>query len=221
MDTFAIIGDSNTGKTRLIRQLIPELKKRGHSVAVIKHCSHGYNFDLEGKDSWEYTEAGAGAVALISPDQFAVLQQRASKVNSVFVALEYFKDVDIIFIEGFRKERGLKKIEVLRKGKNEKVKGPLEDLIAVVSDGKVDVDKPVFHPDQISEMADFLESSLGYRKSHVVLDVDGRSIPVKPFVQKMLQNVVLGMVTSLEGVQENPEHITLSVMKRERKNGKN
>lgn len=221
MDTFAIIGDSNTGKTRLIRQLIPELKKRGHSVAVIKHCAQGYNFDIEGKDSWEYTEAGADGVALISPDQFAVLQQKAGKVNSVFVALEYFRDVDIIFVEGFRRERGLKKIEVLRKGGNEKVKGPLEDLIAVVSDGKVDVDKPVFHPDQISEMADFLESSLGYRKSHVVLDVDGTSIPVNPFVQKMLQNVVLGMVTSLEGVQENPEHITLSVMRREKKNGKN
>jgi hypothetical protein len=69
-------------------------------------------------------------------------------------------------------------------------------------------------------MADFLESNLGYRKSHVVLDVDGTSIPVNPFVQKMLQNVVLGMVTSLEGIQENPEHITLSVMRRERKNGK-
>jgi hypothetical protein len=54
-----------------------------------------------------------------------------------------------------------------------------------------------------------------------VLDVDGTSVPVNPFVQKMLQNVVLGMVTSLEGVQENPEHITLSVMRRERKNGKN
>lgn len=190
-------------------------------MAVIKHCAQRYNFDIEGKDSWEYTEAGADGVALVSPDQFAVLQQKAGEVNSIFIALEYFRDVDIIFVEGFRKERGLKKIEVLRKGRNEKVKGRLEDLIAVVSDGKVDVDKPVFHPDQISEMADFLESNLGYRKSHVVLDVDGTSVPVNPFVQKMLQNVVLGMVSSLEGVQENPEHITLSVMRRERKNGKN
>lgn len=221
MDTFAIIGDSDTGKTRLIQQLVPELKKRGHSVAVIKHCPHGYNFDLEGKDSWEYTKAGADGVALVAPDQLAVFQQKPGNVPSVSVALEYFKDVDIILVEGFRKEKGLDKIEVLRKGENGKVKGPLEDLIAVVSDEKVSIDKPVFHPDQISELADFLENKLGKRKSHVVLEIDGKSIPANPFVQKMLQNVVLGMVTSLEGVQENPEHITLSVMRGKRKNGKN
>jgi molybdopterin-guanine dinucleotide biosynthesis protein MobB len=220
MDTFTIIGDSNTGKTRLIQQLVPEFKKRGHSVAVIKHCPHGYNFDLEGKDSLEYTKAGADGVALISPDQLVVFQQKAEKASSIRVALEYFRDVDIILVEGFRKEKGLEKIEVLRKGKNEKVKGPLEDLIAVVSDGKVDVDKPVFHPDQISELANFLESRRGNRKSHVVLEVDGISIPANPFVQKMLQNVVLGMMTSLEGVPENPEHITLSVTKRGKKSGK-
>lgn len=189
-------------------------------MAVIKHCPHGYNFDLEGKDSCEYTKAGADGVALVAPDQLAVFQHKPGNVHSVSVALEYFRDVNIILIEGFRKEKGLDKIEVLRKGENEKVKGPLEDLIAVVSDGKVDIDKPVFHPDQISELAGFLESSLERRKPQVMLKVDGKFIPANPFVQKMLQNVVLGMVTSLEGVQENPEHITLSVMRGKRKNEK-
>lgn len=189
-------------------------------MAVIKHCPHGFNFDAEGKDSWEYTEAGANGVALVSPDKFAVFQQNPGNVNSVCVALEYFRDVDIVFVEGFRKERGLDKIEVLRKGESEKVKGPLEDIIAVVSDVEVNVDRPVFHPDRVGELADFLENSLGTRKSHVVLEVNGTLIPANPFVQKMLQNVVLGMVTSLEGVPENAEHITLSVMRGKRKNGK-
>jgi len=220
MDIFAIIGDSNSGKTRLIRQLVPELKRRGYSVAVIKRCARGFKFDLEGKDSWEFLEAGADGVALISPDRLAVLQRKADKVNSFIVAAEYFRDVDIIFVEGGRKERGLKKIEVLRKEATEKVKSPLEELIAVVSDEKVALNKPVYHHDQIGEIADFLESSLKYRESHVVLNIDGTSIPVNPFVQKIFKNVVLGMVTSLDGVQKNPEHITLSVIIKERKNGK-
>ena len=44
-----IVGSgSNVGKTFLLEGLIKELKKRGHSVATIKHDVHG--FDIEKKE---------------------------------------------------------------------------------------------------------------------------------------------------------------------------
>jgi molybdopterin-guanine dinucleotide biosynthesis protein B len=46
-------------QTSLIEQLVAELKRRGLSVAVIKHCSQGFSLDQEGKDSWRFKEAGA------------------------------------------------------------------------------------------------------------------------------------------------------------------
>ena len=50
MKIIQIVGRSNSGKTTFIRNLIPELKKRG-SVAVIKHLGdHIYNIE-EGKDT--------------------------------------------------------------------------------------------------------------------------------------------------------------------------
>jgi hypothetical protein len=45
----------------------------------------------------------------------------------------------------------------------------------------------------------------------VVLDIDGTSVPLNAFVQKIITNIVLGAVTSLEGIKENPQHITLTV----------
>jgi molybdopterin-guanine dinucleotide biosynthesis protein B len=157
MKICAIVGYSKSGKTRLIRKLIQELKGRGHSVAVIKHCAGGFTCDLEGKDSWQFMEAESNGVALISPDQLAVLKRKVDKVDFYSVAEEYFRDVDIVLVEGGRRERGLKKIEVLRRGVAEKVECSLEELIAVVSDVKVAVNKPVCHPDQISEIADIME----------------------------------------------------------------
>ncbi len=50
----------------------------------------------------------------------------------------------------------------------------------------------------------------------VVLDIDGTSIPLNAFVQKIITNIVLGVVTSLEGIKENPQHITLTVIRKEK-----
>jgi molybdopterin-guanine dinucleotide biosynthesis protein B len=43
MKTVAFVGNSGSGKTRLIARLVPELKKRGLAVALVKHCSHGFD----------------------------------------------------------------------------------------------------------------------------------------------------------------------------------
>ncbi|HEA65060.1 MAG TPA: molybdopterin-guanine dinucleotide biosynthesis protein B [Candidatus Aminicenantes bacterium] len=220
MKICAIVGHSKSGKTRLIRQLIPELKKRGHSVAVIKHCAGGFVFDMKGKDSWQFMEAGSNGVAMISPDQLAVLKRKMDKVDFYAVAAEYFRDVDIILVEGGQRERGLKKIEVLRRGVAEKVECLPEELIAVVSDVKVAVNKPVYHPDQIGEIADIIEGCFEHREPRIVLDIDGTSVLLNAFVQKIIENIVLGIVTSLEGVKDNPQRITLSVIRKEREDDK-
>lgn len=215
MKIFAVIGYSNSGKTHLIKQLIPELKRRGHSVAVIKHCAHGFTFDTEGKDSWKYIDSGSDAVSMLSPDRLAVLSKNTSKLTPRTIASQYLKNIDIILVEGGREDKTLKKIEVLQKGISEKVDCPLEELIAVVSDIEVAVDRPVYHPDQVKQIADFLESHVEDRLSRVALDIDGASVPMNPFVQKIIENTVLGMITSLEGIKENPERITLYLKRKE------
>jgi len=216
---YAFVGHSKSGKTGLIRQLLPELKKRGHAVAVIKHCGHGMDFDLESKDSWQFIDSGAEGVAMISSDQLAIVQ-RKREVDSTSVAAQYFRDVDIILVEGGRRESNLKKIEVLRRGGVEKVECRPEELIAVVSDRKVAVDKPVFHPDQIGKIADFLERGFEEKEDRVGLDIDGVSIPLNAFVQRIFENFVWGMATSLEGVKKNFRSLTLTVKRRDKKDEK-
>ncbi len=50
----------------------------------------------------------------------------------------------------------------------------------------------------------------------VVLDIDGTSVPLNAFVQKIITNIVLGVVTSLDGIKENPQHITLTVIRKDK-----
>ncbi len=50
----------------------------------------GLFFNLEGKDSWPFIEAGSNGVAMIPPDQLVGLKRKA---DFCAVAAEYFRDV--------------------------------------------------------------------------------------------------------------------------------
>ncbi|MEA3420707.1 MAG: molybdopterin-guanine dinucleotide biosynthesis protein B [Acidobacteriota bacterium] len=220
MRVFAVIGQSKTGKTRLIKELVLELKKRGHSVAVVKHCAKGFDLDPEGKDSWQFLESGSDGVAVVSQDRLAVFKKKSAGKGFSEIATEFFKNVDFVFIEGGSKDKKLRKIEVLRKGITENVECSLEELAAVVSDVEVAVDKPVFHHGQIGEISNFIESSIQYEGPRVYLEIDGKPVRLNAFVKKNTENIILGMIKSLDGLPENPECLTLSIIRKEKKNEK-
>jgi sulfur carrier protein ThiS adenylyltransferase len=146
------------GKTSLLEQLISELKSRGLSVAVLKHCSQGFHLDLQGKDSWRFGEAGADGVGLVSPERMAVIRRKPLEAGDVGLAAVHFRTMDIVLVEGRHTIPHIPKLELLRKGVAESVTTPAGELAAVVSDFGVDISRPVFGFSQVKEIADFLQN---------------------------------------------------------------
>jgi molybdopterin-guanine dinucleotide biosynthesis protein B len=215
MRIFAFVGNSNTGKTHLISQLVPELKQRGYSVAVIKHCAHGFELDKDGKDSSSFIDAGAAAVAMVSPERLATLKHlQDDQLSPESIAVKHFDRPDIVLVEGYKGDKTIKKIEVLKKGISEDLEIPTEELFAVVSDFGVDTEKPVFQPGQINKLVDLIQGSVIKRKSSIDMQIDGDSIPMNDFVQKIFTNAILGMIESLDGIKKNPENISVSLFKK-------
>jgi len=220
MNIFAFVGASDCGKTILIQKLIAEFKSRGHSVAVIKHCPHGFDIDPKAKDSSVLFKEGANPVAVVSPQEIIVFRKRPSLSSLKKIAAEYLEDVDIILVEGGQNDKSLKKIEVLRQGHSEGLKTNFDELIAVISDFKLDVAKPTFHPHQISQIADFLESKLTARKPLLSLVVDGESVFMNRFVRKIFKKTIMGMVSALDRVKKDPENIIITLSFDNKKNEK-
>jgi hypothetical protein len=50
-------------------------------------------------------------------------------------------------------------------------------------------------------------------KMNVILECDGKIVPLNPFVQKFLANTVLGMVQSLDKVKKNPKQVYIAIRK--------
>ena len=220
MKIFAFVGDTGSGKTRLIRKLIGELKSRGYAVSVIKHCPHGFDLEGKGKDTAQFMEAGSDSVIMYSPDGMAVFQQKKTGLDVKKISREYLQCSDFILVEGGKSDKELKKIEVLRKGFSEKISCSPEELIAVVSDFDAGRDIPVFHPEDVEKIADFLENYPHQKEPELWLDIDDVSIPMNPFVQKIFSNTLMGMIRSLEGIAEDPECITLSLSRKRKKDEK-
>jgi molybdopterin-guanine dinucleotide biosynthesis protein MobB len=108
MKIIQIVGSSNSGKTTFIKNLIPELKKKGN-VAVIKHLGdHTYNIG-EGKDTTVFFDAGADISVGIDSDK-AVAAIRKNTLDDVLDLL-LDQDMDFAIIEGF-KQRSFPKIVI-------------------------------------------------------------------------------------------------------------
>lgn len=108
MRIIQIVGRSNSGKTTFIRNLIPELKKKGN-VAVIKHLGdHAYIFEEE-KDTTVFFEAGADISVGIDTKK-AVAAIRTTSLDQILCML-HDQAMDFAIIEGY-KQRAFPKIVI-------------------------------------------------------------------------------------------------------------
>ncbi len=211
---IAVVGNSGAGKTTLIERLLEELNRRKYSVAVVKHCPHGFDLDVEGKDSWRFMQAGARGVSLASSGRVGLIEEKEIIPRLRSVAEHYFPSYDIVLGEGFKEEKEVSKILVVRKGVSEHVSYPQDDILALVSDIEIKAEKPVFIPDNVPGIADFIEQLFNQEdnmETSVTLLINKKSVPLNPFVQSIFKNVIIGIIGDLKREDEELKQIELII----------
>ncbi len=202
---ISIVGKSDSGKTTFIEKLLPELVRRGYRVATVKHDVHGFEVDREGKDSWRHKQAGAHTTIISSPTKVALIRDVEKDLRLDEIRDKLVQDVDLILSEGYKKDVQ-PKIEIFRTEKHKELLCTKEDnLVAIVSDKEFNVGVSCFFLDDVKGVADFIEKKFlkSKREGEVVLKVDGRTIPLKPFIKDFLLGSIKGMVRSLKGCEKS------------------
>ncbi len=133
---------SGTGKTTLLTQLIPLLKKKNLRVALIKHSHHSFDIDKPGKDSYRLREAGASPVMLVSKYRRAVITELETeeypKLDDQLKLLDQ-RNLDLILVEGFKAE-SFPKIELHRSVLNKPLLYPKDPtIIALATDEQLSI----------------------------------------------------------------------------------
>lgn len=159
---ISINGKSGSGKTTLLKKIIPILIKKGYKVGAIKHTHHDFEIDKQGKDSWAYRRAGAESVVITSNDRIAFVRELNNEVSVKEIINQLFNDVDIILMEGYKKE-DFPRIVVIGKNSKEEINRTFLNssfLLMIVSEEPFDTFVPVYKPNKANKIADFIEEKM-------------------------------------------------------------
>lgn len=153
---------SGTGKTTLLRQLIPALKARGLRVSVIKHAHHHFELDFPGKDSYELRKAGADQTVICTTTRMAVITEFDAPADEPdlqqIIAMLDTERVDMILVEGY-KDIHFPKIELHRAELEKPYLYTVDDsVIALACDGNPPggIDIPVLDINNAEAIAEFI-----------------------------------------------------------------
>ena len=129
--SVAFTGPSNSGKTTAIVKIAQKLTDK-YKVAIIKNDPGDKAiFDIEGKDSWKFSQTGAN-VAVVSPSRTTLFLQEKKEVKDV---AKLFGNYDILIVEGL-KYLDLPRIGIFR---NELDESYFPYIKAIACDSSVDL----------------------------------------------------------------------------------
>jgi len=228
----AVVGSNNSGKTTTVEALIRGLTKRGYTVASAKHIPEPeFTIDTEGKDTWRHSKAGASTVLSVAPNELTTIKKVDTANYSLEQVIAEFPDeIDIIILEGFKHLVGqnmtIPKI-VANKTVNEKSEAlerykNILAFIGSIPEKKVETEIPFVdalkEPEKLVDLVNNKVAVLVERKrkreEKITIQIDEKFLPLGSFVQDLIRNAVLAMVSSLKGVKIKGEEKVSIVIKR-------
>ncbi len=184
---ICIVGSDEEHNQDLARELGRRLAAAGLKVGMIQAGGQ------------PKVDQGLAGEVRLGPGGMVVQSANGAPMSLEQIMGRYLPGLDLVLTLAHPDEKRAK-IEVVPAGA-EPVR--LEDpgLKALVCPQPLEVDKPVFGPDQVEALADFVREKVMPRRqpARVRVLLEGKRLPIKDFVQDILANTIRGMVGSLRG----------------------
>lgn len=166
---LGIAAYSGTGKTTLLRKMLPLLRARGLRVAMVKHAHHSFDTDVPGKDSYELRKAGATQMLVASRHRWALVTETGDaaepRLEELLDRLDH-SSLDLILVEGFKAE-SFPKIELHRPILGNPLLCTLDpSIIAIATDAPIDVALriPALDLNRPQHIVEFILEAIGRRQ---------------------------------------------------------
>jgi molybdopterin-guanine dinucleotide biosynthesis protein B len=168
MKVMGIVGWSGSGKTSLMIEVLPLLKRNGLVVSTMKHAHHRFDLDKPGKDSFRHREAGAREVLVVASSRWVLMHESLDEPEpSIESLIERMTPVDLLLIEGFKTHHH-PKLEIHRASEGK----PLlclddSEIVAVASDVPLpELKVPRLNLNDPTTVAEFILAYTGLKQPH-------------------------------------------------------
>jgi len=225
-------GKSDSGKTRLISDIVEKLNAENYKVSVIKHTNHDrFNLDSKGKDTDIFFSGGSKIVIGSAIDQTLIFIKGPEDLERLYSFLKYFYNFDFVLVEGFKNIEWLEKIKVgdIEEEKNTVLKFD-NNLAQILEYLKVNrqIEKihdalPQFdcgecgHKDCLEMARAIYEKKDSFKNCEywnpdkkISLEVNEKNVYLGKFAQNILSNTIEGLVKSLKKCS-NAESIKIEI----------
>ena len=156
---IGVVGWKDVGKTFFATEIIKLLVSKKFKVGSIKHAHHDFDIDQDGTDSFKHRNAGSNQVIISSSKRWAkIIENNNKKEKNLDELIKEFQDIDIVIVEGFKKESH-PKIEIIAKN-SQIINSELKNVIAFVSDEMLDSNIPVFKKNDTKSLVEFIIKKL-------------------------------------------------------------
>ena len=217
MPIIAVVGETKSGKTTALEAITQGLTKKGYRVATARNIPEtDFTIDTKEKDTWRHAEAGAKIVMSVAPNELTIIK----KVDTAKYDLNDFiknlsdDEVDVLILDGFRKlvakDLLVPKIVAVKTVKEADEALQLFEPILLftaptklnIKNSKIPKFDTVKEPEKLIEIVDrrigpIIEKRRTSRET-LKIQVNEKTLPLNPFVNKFVRNVVLAMISTLK-----------------------
>ena len=220
MNAIAIIGFKDAGKTHLGLALAKALKQRGLRVAVAKFSDCGFD-EREGADTAQYKQVVDAVLGLSGSESFVSWTGRRTLADLAPLVVEGERGADVLIVEGGKEQEHLPRIVIAKDAGDA---AELDRGLAVAV-----VDREQADPEALADLVlqrGFLLPGLDCgacgredcgglardivagqaspddcqaRGGLMTVRLDGREVPLNPFVARILASGLSGMLSELKG----------------------
>ena len=160
MKIIGIIGWKNSGKTYYVQEIIKKLRKKGYSVASIKHAHHEFDVDQPKTDSFLHRKAGSQQVIISSSKRWVkITELENSAEKNLTELLQQLSTTDIVIVEGFKNDNH-PKIEIIKEKSKNYLFNQISNVVALISDIEVDSNIRKFKKNEIELIVKFILNDL-------------------------------------------------------------
>lgn len=216
MSIIAVVGSRKSGKTTAVEALVKGLTGKGYMVATVKHIPEpDFTMDTEGKDTWRHVKAGAHVTLSVAPNELAIIKKEDTTKYTLTEIVEHLKDdSDIVIFEGFRElvAQNLLIPKVVAVKTTEEAKEaykyfkPIVAFVGAVPTKREEILVPFINalrkPEKLVETVENKIKTMIKKekmsRTATRIEIDGKFLPLNRFIQKIMKNVVLSMVSTLK-----------------------
>jgi molybdopterin-guanine dinucleotide biosynthesis protein B len=228
---IAVVGSRHSGKTTTTEAIVKGLTKKGYQVATAKHIHQpDFTIDTKGRDTWKHTQAGAQTTIAVAQNELTTITKTdTTKLTLKDITRNIPNNTEIIIIEGFRgltaQDPTIPKI-VTAKNKTEineaqHVFKPILAFSTPLPKQKTDTTKTpeinvLKEPEKLINIIDQRTSPIIKKRREtqeaVNIEINGETLPLNPYVQKVTRNVLLGIISTLKGTNiKGNENIQITI----------